>query len=548
MVPEWQRGAGEQMFPRAARPRARHSAQPFGPLLCFTVILLGAAWPHHVAVVTYHNDIERTGQNISETKLTPDEVRSGRFRKLFTDPVDGAIYTQPLYVPALRVGKARHNVVLVATEHDSVYAFDADKAGPPLWRRTLAGGSLATPVAPFVGCDDIPDENGITGTPVIDYRSKTLYVVSASEEGGRVVQRLHALDLASGRERLRPELIAAAVHGRGLGSAGGVIDFDPAMQNQRAALLLWRGKVVVAWGSHCDIMPYHGWLMAFDAKTLHLVSALVTTPNGWGGGIWMSGSGVAAGSHGHLFFSTGNGTAGGDLGGGGDFGDSVVRARLTPAGFVVDGYFASHSGAPQAGSDLDLGSGGILLVPSSTPKRRPRGLLAGGKDAIFYFLDPNRLKSAEAHGSPLQTWSVPSSILGAPVYWNKMVYTWTAYDVIRAYSVSQNGLLSRMGGRIRTGYPGAGLSLSSNGNQGGIVWALRADEFASKGPAVLYGFDARDLSLLYHSDADALRDEPGPAVKFAIPTIAEGKVYVGTRDRLSVYGLCAESLASGAPR
>lgn len=547
MASERQRGVRAQTLPMSVRPRVRHASRPLGPLLCFTVVLVGAAWPRHIAVVTYHNDVERTGQNISETRLTPDDVRSGRFRKLFTDPVDGAIYTQPLYIPALRVGKARHNVVLVATEHDSVYAFDADKPAPPLWRRSLAGGIRATPVAPFV-CDDIPDEVGITGTPVIDYRRKILYVVAASEEGGRVVQRLHALDLASGRERLRPEMIVAAVQGRGLGSAGGVINFDPAMQNQRAALLLWRGKVVVAWGSHCDIMPYHGWLMAFNAKTLRLVSALITTPNGFGGGIWMSGSGVAAGSHGHLFFSTGNGTSGGDLGSRGDSGDSVVRVRLTPAGFVVDGYFASHLGAPPAASDLDLGSGGILLIPGFTPKGRPRGLLAGGKDAIFYFLDPNRMKPSEARGSPLQTWSVPFSILGAPVYWNNMIYTWTAYDVIRGYSVGQIRLLSRLWGRIRTGYPGAGLSVSSNGNRDGIVWALRADKFRSNGPAVLYAFDARDLRLLYRSDADELRDEPGPAVKFAIPTVADGKVFVGTQDRLSVYGLSSGGLAKGGPR
>jgi outer membrane protein assembly factor BamB len=257
-------------------------------LVCLLAIVSVASMTAQVSVTTYHNDNSRTGQNTLETTLTPGNVSASGFDRLFSQTVDGYLYAQPLYVPGVSIAGVSHNVVYVATEHDSVYAFDADSGSSVLWKTSLipAGGSTVSSSSD-IKCGDLVPEIGITGTPVIDLNSGTLYVVSTTKENGGFVQRLHALDITNGTEKLGgPVVIQASVAGSGDGSSLGKVSFDALHENQRAGLLLQNGLVYIGWASHCDISPYHGWVMAYSATSLAQVAVLNATPNGTTGGIW----------------------------------------------------------------------------------------------------------------------------------------------------------------------------------------------------------------------------------------------------------------------
>jgi hypothetical protein len=496
---------------------------------------------------THHNDNARTGQNPGETVLTPANVRPATFGKLFSYTLDGNAYASPLYVANVAIpGRGVKNVVYVATEHDSVWAFDADGIeGTALWHRSFidpASGVTTVPSSDTYEAGDIFPEIGITGTPVIDPASGTLYVVAKTKEvsGGtvRYAQRLHALDIATGAEtRGGPVLIQASVPGIGSGSQGGRVAFDPLRENQRPALLLSRGVVYIGYGSHGDQGAYHGWVLGYDATTLRQVMAFNTTPNGFGGGIWQGGGGLAADSSGTIYFGTANGTFDVNVGGT-SYGDSFVK--LHPSGAVLD-FFTPHDQVTLSAGNLDLGSGGLVLLPRSVGGHRDL-LVEASKDGTIYLVDRNAMghynpnNDSQIVQSLVNVFSGGTGNFSTAVYFDGTVYFAPINDAIKAFRVS-NARLS-IGPTSQTpetyGFPGGAVSISAKGTSNGILWAVQR---VGSSVGVLRAYDAGDLtSELYSSDrspADAL----DVAAKFSVPVVANGKVFVGSLTQLSVYGL-----------
>ncbi len=507
-----------------------------------------------VNVLTYHNDNARTGQNLNETLLTPANVNSNTFGRLFLQNVDGQVYAQPLYMANVAItNQGMHNVVFVATEHDSVYAFDADSnAGSnaaPLWQVSFINPAASVTTVPYtdVACVNLAPEIGVTGTPVIDPATGTLYVEAKTKEvsgaNTSYVHRLHALDIGSGQEKFGgPVVIQPTSPGTGNGTDGaGHISFDGRWQMNRPGLLLVNETVYIAYGSHGDIGPYHGWLLGFDARSLQPNGVLNLTPNGGLGGIWQGGDGPAADANGNIYFITGNGTFDATNG---NYGDSF--ARVTPGGtnLTVADYFTPYDQQNLADSDLDLGSGGLLLLPDSVGAVNHPHLLAGaGKGGTIYLLDRDNLGQFNAadNSQAVQTlvggavvWSY-----GTPAYWNNLLYYVGANDHLKAFNFS--------GGRLNpnpvsTGmffaWPGATPSISADGTNNGIVWVLQSNAAnLGYGAAILHAFNATNLAQeLYDTSQTGGRDYPGDAVKYTVPTIANGKVYVGGSSSIAVFG------------
>jgi uncharacterized protein (TIGR03437 family) len=488
-----------------------------------------------VNVLTYHNDLSRTGQNLGETILTPASLQAGEFGQLFSRPVDGQVYGQPLYMWGLNVaGKGVHNVVFIVTEHDSVYAFDADNNTganrAPLWQASFINpaAGVTSVSAAILECADIAPEVGITSTPVIDPNTGTLYVVAMTLEdfGQTYVHRLHALDVATGAERPgSPVEIAASVPGTGDGNT--TVTFKPWLYKQRAGLLLLNGVVYTAWASHCDSGNYHGWLIGYDATTLQRTAVYISTPNWEAGSIWQSGAAPAADANGNIYIVTGNGTFDAERGGV-DLGDTVIKLAATNGLSVAD-YFTPFNADLLAIKDLDLGSSGALLLPDSagTPQH-PHLLVTAGKEGRIYMIDRDRMGtfSPESDGQIVQ--SLPASIgplYGIPAYFNNTVFFGAKNDALKAFTIS-NGMLPQTPSSESTGpipYLGSVPSISASGWRNGIVWTIQPD--------ALYAFDAANLANeLYHGSF-------GSYVKFSTPTIANGKVYVGTENAVAVFGL-----------
>lgn len=507
------------------------------------------------AVTTYHNDNARTGQYMKESVLTPANVNPARFGKLYSYPVDGYVYAQPLYMPGVAIpGNGVHNVVIVATQHDSVYAFDADSSSvTPLWRVNFlnpdAGIDSLSPAD--VNASDIVPEIGITSTPVIDVTSNTIYVVAATKENGAFYHRLHALDLASGTEKFGgPQPIQATYPGKARESSDGVLAFDSRFHLQRAALLLDKGHLYVAFASYGDFGAYHGWVIAYDPATLKQTGSWVTTPNGYQGGIWMSGCGVSADADGNLYLSVANGPF--DAFGeqpGANFSDSVVKLKPGSGGLTLLDYFTPFNQAKMARDDLDLGSAGVVLLPDQSGPY-PHLAVTSGKNGHIYLLNRDALGGYRADGNRntqvIQEISGLRQQMGTPAYWNGYVYFGSGVspskDSIRAFSI-RNGMLSHpAASQTQAVYSLTRntVSVSANGTKNGIVWAVQTDGYYAPkpGPAILHAYDARNLGReLYNSNQRVARDNPGPASKFTVPTIANGKVFVGTANQLSVYGL-----------
>ena len=491
---------------------------------------------------TYHNDNARTGQNLQETVLTPANVNSGQFGKLFSLPVDGYVYAQPLYMENVSVpGSGFHNLVFVATEHDSVYAFDADRAGAAIWHVSFINPAAGITTVPSgdVGTNDLVPEIGITSTPVIDPAAGTIYVLAKTKENGQYFHRLHALDITTGAERPgSPVITTATVAGTGDGSQNGQVTFNPLRQHQRSALLLSGGMVYIASASHGDNSPYHGWVLAYDANTLAFVSAFNATPNGGLGGIWMSGGGPAADAAGNLYVITGNGTFDANLGGL-DFGDSFLA--LSPLLAETD-FFTPFNQAQLDAQDLDLGSGAPLLLPDQAVPPAHL-LLSAGKTGDIYLLDRDHMGHFNTANDGQIVQKISGQINGLfsnPAYWNGAVYFGARPDRLKAFALV-NGRLSQTptsSAPTSFGFPGATPSISANGATNGILWALQTDAFGSNGPAVLHAYNATNLAQeLYNSAMVSPRDTAGAAVKFTVPTVANGKVYVGTHASVDVYGL-----------
>ncbi len=498
-------------------------------------------------IFTAHNDNFRTGWYAHETVLTAATVASGRFGKLFSKSVDGHVNAQPLYVPDVAIpGKGTHNVVYVVTAHDTAYAFDAnDGAALALWQRALAGeGATAIPGQDTATQND--GETGITGTPVIDPASGTMYLVAAIAEHGGWTQRLHALDIMSGSDRVPPVNIGACVAGSGGGAVNGVIGFDALLQMQRPGLLLANGRIYIGFGSHNDLGPYHGWFLAYDAASLAPVATLNVTPNGGEGGIWQSAGAPAADAQGRVFVSTGNGDFDFDKGGA-NLGDSVLA--LSPGLTVLDS-FTPYSQSCLDAADLDLGSSGPLLIPDQEGAH-PHLFVTGAKDGKVYLLDRDKLGGYSAQDAAcdellrtdaddaLQVLiAFKNPLLSSPAFWKgpsaSYVYVGGLNEPVVAFRLGASGLTEAARTPRSFAYPGSTPSVSSDGSNAGtgILWVIdRAD--------ALRAYDAANIGHpLYVSSpngADALGK--GAALKFTTPTIADGQVFVGTASELVVYGL-----------
>jgi uncharacterized protein (TIGR03437 family) len=512
-------------------------------ILLLTALLARAA--AQVSVLTYHNDLARTGQNLAETTLTPANVNMRQFGKLFSYPVDGYVYAQPLYMPAVAIpGKGTHNVVFVATEHDSVYAFDADSGLiDPLWQVSFidpASGVTTVPYQNAFNCTQIVPEIGITGTPVIDPASGTLYLVAMTMEvaGGvtSYAHRLHALDLTTGAERSgSPVLIQASV--AGTGDKGSTVSFIPRNYKSRPGLLLLNGVVYTSWSSHCDAGTYHGWLMGYDAKTLTQVSVYNNTPNGSQGSFWASGAAPAVDAQGNIYLDAGNGTFDADTGGT-NLGESFIKLSTSSGLSVVD-YFAPFNQLDLNRRDLDTGSSGTLLLPDSAGSpQHPHLLTSAGKEGRIYLLDRDNLGHFQAGSDSQIVQSLAGAVGGMfsiPAYFSGTVYFSGSGDNVKAFPIANAALASTPSSQSATKMGGLGSapSISANGATNGIVWVTE-----SSGGGILRAYDAANLANeIYDSGQNRARDALGSYVKFSTPTIANGKVYAGTQNSLAVYGL-----------
>lgn len=499
-------------------------------------------------VLAYHNDLARTGQNLHETMLTPANVNPATFGKVGFFPTDGLVYAQPLYLAHRAIAGGVHDVLYVATEHDTVYAFDA-ATGAVMWKTSLLDAG-ETP-SDDRGCGQIEPEIGVTATPVIDPAAGphgTIYIVGMSKNTApRYFQRLHALDVATGAEMPgSPATIAADCPGSGENSAGGRLVFDPAQYKERIGLLLLNGVIYTGWASHCDHPPYNGWLIAYDAHTLRQTAVLNLTPNGTEAAIWSSGAAPAVDAGGHIYLLAGNGTFDTDLDARGfprrnDFGNAFLKLSTSGGGLTVADYFVMKNAAWESSVDWDLGSGGVLLLPEcrDAAGRVHRLAVGAGKDQTIYVVDCDRLGGFHADRNDVYqelTGALAGQEYGMPAYFDGTVYYGAMADGIRAYRIRDARLPATPTSQTanKFGYPGATPSISANGDHDAILWAIELRD-----PAVLRAYDARDLSReLYNSDqAPDHRDQFGSGIKFAVPTVADGRVFVGAQAGVAVFGL-----------
>jgi hypothetical protein len=513
-------------------------------------MLVGAA-PLFKGVLTYHNDNLRTGRNPSETSLTLKNVNSTTFGKLFVIPTDGLVDAQPLYAPNVTIpGNGVHNVLFVASEHGTVYGFDADN-GSTLWQvTTLASGETTSDNR---GCGQVTPEIGVTSTPVIDLTAGphgTIYVVAMSKDSSsNYHQRLHALDITSGMEEFAgPVDIAAKYPGTGDNSQGGFVIFDPKHYKERAGLLLVNHILYTSWASHCDIRPYTGWIVSYNQTTLAQHSVLNVTPNGNEGAIWAAGAGPAADSSGNIYFLDANGTFDTTLNANGfpvngDYGNAIVKLSIKNGQLVVADYFNMFNTVSESDADEDLGSGGAMVVPNFKDSNGViHNLVVGaGKDMNIYLANRTNMgKFNPNNNSQIYqevTGALAGQVFSAPAFANKIIYYGAVNDRIKAFSFSANGLLnSTPASETSTSFrfPGATPSISGSSASNLILWAAE-----NTSPAVLHAYSANNLAVeLYNSNqAAGGRDHFGNGNKFITPTIANGKVYVGTTNGVGVLGL-----------
>jgi hypothetical protein len=503
-------------------------------------------------VTTYHNDLARDGVNNQEYALSAATVTTSTFGKLFSCAVDGAIYTQPLWVPNLTVNGATHNVVLVATQHDSLFAFDADSSPcVMLWSANLidanhgaGAGETSVPSGPAgylvgSGGGDIMPEVGVTGTPVIDPSTDTLYVVSKSmnSAGTEFYQRFHAIDITTGNEKFGgPANIGPSITFPGTGDGGATVSFNARQQNQRPGLALVDGVVYVAWASHEDTLPYYGWVVGFNASSLAVTNVLNVSPNVQYGGIWMSGGAPAADNNNHLYLITGNATFDANNAGApnNDYGDSFLQ--LTES-LAITSYFTPSDEVSDAENDFDFGSGGTAVVLNVNSGAIKHLVIGGGKDGNLYLLNGD-VMGGMGDANSRQHFFIGGAIFATGAFWNNNFYIAPTAGSLEAFSFDAATNLFGTGATSTSttvySFPGTTPSVSATGNSNGIVWALDNTLYCTSqspgcGPAVLHAYSAANLSTdLWNSGMEA-GDAAGNAVKFTVPTVANGKVYVGTR-------------------
>jgi hypothetical protein len=496
-----------------------------------------------VNVLTWHNDNARSGQNLNEAVLTPANVNASKFGKLFTISVDGKVDAQPLYVASVAIrGSGFHNVLYVATEHNSAYAFDAD-TGALLWHVSLNGANEAPSDAR--NCSQITPEIGITSTPVIDLKSGphgTIYMVAMTKTSSSAYHhRLHALDLSTGAEQFNgPVEIVATYPGNGAEGSGGTQKFAASQHEDRPGLLLVKGIIYTTWGSHCDSSPYTGWVIGYNESTLAQTGVINLTPNGTDGGIWMAGGGPAADTAGNIYLLMGNGTFDTTLANnfpsGGNYGNAFVKIAVAANGALsVADYFTMSNTTGESNADQDLGSGGIMLVPSLSLA------IGAGKDQNIYVVDQNNLGKFNPNANNIHQMlktGVGGPVFSSPAWFNGTLYYGAVGDVIRALPFANGSFSITPSSQTTHAFtsPGTTPSISANGTQNAILWA--AENTTS---AVLHAYDASNLAVELYSSAG--KATFGTGNKFMVPTIVNGKVYVGTTNGVGVFGLlCSISL------
>ena len=498
-------------------------------------------------VLTQHNDVARTGQNLTEIILTTNNVNSATFGKLGFYAMDGLVDAEPVYGSIVAVpNNGTRNLLIAATENDTVYAFDADSGGT-IWQVSTLKLGETPAVDP--SCPTTCPEIGINATPVIDRTSGsngTIYVVASSMDGlGNYYQRLHALDLALGTELFGgPVEIQATYPGTGANSDGANVVFDPKQYRERCALLLLNGVIYTTWASHYDVWPYTGWIMGYSESTLAQTSVLNVTPNGSDGAIWMSGAGPAADSSGNIYFADANGTFDSTLDGNGfpsqgDYGNAFMKLSTTN-GLAVADYFEMDNELVENDEDLDFGSGGTMLLPDlSDGSGHTMHLAVGaGKDSNLYVVNRDSMGKFSENNSNIYQELVgvlPGGVWAMPAYFNNTVYYGSVGSPIQAFTITNAKLSTNAIAQSANsfGYPGATQSISANGTSNGIVWAVE-----SASTAVLHAYNATTLNELYNSNqASGGRDQFGAGNKFMTPTIVNGKVFVGTPNGVAVFGL-----------
>ena len=535
--------------------------ETLGCLVLLTALTVAHAQP--VSVLTHRYGNTRTGWNARETALTAQNINLNTFGLIGTLRVDDQVYAQPLLLPGLSINGTARTTLIAATVNNSVYAFDADQPGAPLWQTNLTPPGARPPRnTDMTGAcggnyKDFSGSMGIVGTPVIDSLTQTLYVVSRHVISQRHEQLLHALDLTTGAEKPgSPVTITATYPGRGDGQVNGVLTFDPQRNNQRSALLLHQGMVYVCWASHCDWGPYHGWIMGFDAATLARKLTYNTTPNGENGGIWMSGAGPTVDADGFIYVTVGNGSLGAQPNG--DRSECVLKLKPSGSSLTEVDYFVPKNYDALEKDDLDYGVDGLLLIPNTTLS------LSGSKEGKLYLLDTQNL----GHYSPsdagvkqeiyVNTQAVyDKHIHGTPVYYRSLangvatetVFVWSESDYLTQLRFDRGAgrfdVQNPVRGTIKLDYgmPGSTLTVSSNGATAGtgIVWAshpLSGDANQQLRPGSLDAYDARDVRKLLWSSSQFPRDDVGLFAKFNNPVVANGKVYMATfSSQIRVYGL-----------
>jgi hypothetical protein len=500
-----------------------------------------------VDVITYHYDNGRSGQNVNETILTPANVNSTQFGKKGEFSVDGKVDAQPLYLSQVAINGQMKNVLYVATEHGSVYAFDADSingiTSAFLWKTSTLGSGETT--SDTRGCGQVSPEIGITATPVIDRTRNAIYVIAMSKNAsGSYFQRLHALNLSTGAELFAgPQDITATYPGTGDNSSGGNVVFDPKQYKERPGLLQINGTIYTTWSSHCDIRPYTSWVMAFSADTLARTSVLNLTPNGNDGGIWMSGAGPAADPSGNMFFIIGNGTFDTTLTPGGfpvnsDCGNCFVKLS-TSGGLTLADYFTPHNTVAESNADQDFGSGGgMVLVDVKDSSGTTRHLSVGaGKDAIIYVVDRDNMGKFNANTDQIYqeiSGQLGGGVFAMPAFFNSTVYYGAVGDALKAFPVTNARLAATPSSQTthHFAFPGTTPSVSANGTANAIVWAIE------NSGAILFAYDAANLTTeLYDSNQAANNRDHFSGNKFIAPVVVNGRVYVGTPNSVAVFGL-----------
>jgi hypothetical protein len=498
-------------------------------------------------VLTFHNDVARTGQNLTEAILTTENVKALTFGKIGFYAVDGVVDAQPLVASNVAVPSAgNHNLLIVPTENDSVYAFDAD-TGATIWKTsTVKTGETASD---DLGCPFVSPEIGVTSTPVIDRTrgpNGAVYVVAMSKDGaGNYFQRIHALDLALGTELFGgPVDIQATYPGTGDNSNGTNVIFDPMQYVERPALLLLNGVVYTSWASHCDDRPYTGWVIGYSASTLAQTSVEDVVPNGDRGAVWMSGGGLAADSSGNIYFADANGSFDGYLDANGfplngDIGNALIKLSTTNNQLGVADYFEMDDGVQESGADTDFGSGGVLVLPdlkdgSGVVKHL---IIGAGKDHNLYVVNRDNMGKYDPNANHIYQeldGVLTNGVWSTPAYFNSTVYYGPIGSPIKAFAITDAKLSAASTAQtaVTFGYPGATPSVSANGTNEAILWAVQNTK-----PAILHAYDT-NLNELYNSNqASGNRDQFGDGNKFVTPTIVNGKVFVATATGIAVFGL-----------